>query len=131
MEVKKEDYYGLVNYRGRVKYYHITGSQDNNSARIKYIDYNPNREWPGVWVRNFNERLIEKFEKGSVEYEYFNSLTLEFHSLVTDLMLKAKERAADKTLPEIFYWYDIGTDYIQQAYKKAYKSIEKPEHINF
>jgi hypothetical protein len=126
---QKEDYYGLVNYRGRVKYYHITASEDGR-VRIEYIDYNPNREWKGVWVNNFNERLIEKFEKGSLEYEYFNSLTSKWHSLLTDLMLKAKERAVDKKLPEIFYWNDIGTSATKQAYKKAYKSIEKPEHIN-
>jgi len=52
-------------------------------------------------------------------------------SEISNLMLKAKERAVDKALPEIFYWNDIGTDSTKKAYKKAYKSIEKPEHINF
>lgn len=120
----REDYYALVDYRGRTKYYRVK-SHFEYDIRIEYIDYNPDREWAGVWVSK--ERIVESFKKGSIEYKYFNSLEKKFDSLQDALRERAKARSESAG----GIYLDISLSDIKKAYKEAYKSIKKPEHINF
>ncbi len=128
--VEETDYYALVNYRGKIKYYHVEKHYNNVDIWINYIDYNPDRH-SGVWVTKGKSRIVEKFEQGTDEYEYFNALKIEFRRLVDVLVVEEFNKSDDKTLPDMFYYASIGTDYYKKAYKTAYSSIKKPSHINF
>ena len=76
--MKKENYYALVSYRGKQKYYYVSASQENPMGgidiRVEYIDYNPNREWTGVWIKNGQDKIVQKFDSKSKEYKYFKQL---------------------------------------------------------
>ena len=127
--MKDKDYYALINYRGRIKYYYVS-SEDEKDLRIEHIDYNPDRH-KFTWVNNGKDRIVKKFEIDSKEYEYFTSLKNEANRLIEILAINEFNKSEDKTLADIFYYASIGTDYIKKAYKEAYKNISKPENIDF
>lgn len=127
--MEEQDYYALIQYRNKVNYYHVK-SHESDDIRIEYIDYKQNRN-RGTWIIKGKNKIIKKYEKGSPEYEYFNSLKAKFYDLVEKLAEEKKSASDDKTLPDIFYYSEIGTFYIKQAYKEAYRTIAKPKHIDF
>lgn len=127
--MKEQDYYALIQYRNRKKYYHVKSHEDDD-IRIEYIDYKADRN-RGTWITKGKDKIIEKYEQGSPEYEYFNNLKAKFYDLVEKLAEEKKSSSEDKTLPDIFYYAEIGTFYIRKAYEEAYRMTVKPEHINF
>lgn len=127
--MEEKDYYALINYRGKIKYYHIL-KHYNDDIWIEYLDYNPNRH-DGVWIKNGKNKIVEKFECGSIEYNYFNSLKREIINSIDLLAVEEFNKSEDKTLPDMFYYSRIGTDNIKKIYKKAYLNVTKPNHINF
>jgi len=126
--MKKEDYYALVRYRGREKYYYIPNSmeegedKDGYDTRLEYIDYNPKREWSGVWIKNGKDKIIEKFDKTTPHYRYFTKLNKNW-----DTFMKSEcERQGKIYKTEVFF---LGTCYVNQAYKKALKETPNPLNI--
>lgn len=124
--MKKEDYYALINYRGIEKYYHVSASmskdEDGYDTRIEYIDYNPERESEGVWIKNGGEKIIEKFEKGSPQYKYFKKLYKNWNIFMKEEL----ERLSRVYKEEVYY---LGTDYVRQCYRKALKETFNPLNI--
>ncbi len=118
------DYYALVKYRGRTKYYRVIRHFEDD-IWIEYIDYNPEREHSGVWVSNGIQRIVEKFERGSVEYEYFNSVRTKFEELLSKLREERNARSDDKSLHRTL-WCGIRICDIKNAYTEAVNSFEKP-----
>lgn len=125
--MKKENYYALINHRGKVKYYHVVASNQENKddyeIRIEYIDYNPNREWSGVWIKNGKEKIIEKFDKNTKVYKYFKTLHKNWNKFIEQ----------EITLMQKIYKTDdksglLGTDHYRKCFKKAVK--ETPNTLN-
>ncbi len=121
--MKKEDYYALVNYRGREKHYYISNSMedgDGYDTRLEYIDYKPNREHSGVWIKNGKERIKTVFDSTTEEYRYFKSLDNKFFELVEEWSDKLKK------------WYSldhtpfIGRLNVLTCFKKALKETPNP-----
>lgn len=113
-----ENYYAIVKYRGKERYFEVSASEtidDRIDLRVEYIDYNPNREWPGVWIKNGVSKLIKRFDKGSAEYEYFNLLKSNFNKIVEE-----EERRQSSSF--------IGTHNVLRCYKKALQST--PNTLN-
>lgn len=127
--MENKDYYALINYRGRIKYYYIS-AEEGKYLRIEHINYKPDR-YNFTWINNSKDRIVKKFEIGSKEYKYFTSLKNEVNRLIKILAINEFNKSEDKTLADIFYYSSIGTDYIKKAYKEAYKNISKPENIDF
>ena len=119
--MKNKDYYALINFRGRIKYYYVS-----ENLRIEHIDYKPER-YNFTWINNGKYRIVKKFEIGSEEYKYFTSLKNEVNRLIKILAINEFNKSEDKTLSDIFYYSGIGSYYIKKAYKEAYKNIPKPE----
>jgi hypothetical protein len=125
----KEDYYALINHMGRQRYYHVTASKpitsdDAYDIRIEYVDYNPNREWGGVWIKESAKKIIKTFDDTTEEYKYFNSLKCRFKQLVDDEILACKKRSGTRFLTF------IGTSNILKCYKKAVKEVPKPKQLH-
>lgn len=124
-----ENYYALVNYRGKEKYYYVSASmgkgedKDNYDTRIEYIDYNPERESDGVWIKNGKEKIIEKFDKTTPHYRYFKKLEKNWSVFMEEEL--QRQRRIYKTED----MWCLGTDYIKQAYKKALKETPNPLNI--
>lgn len=131
--MEEQDYYALVNYRGKTKYYHVGAHETHENGkidiRIKYLDYNENREWSGVWIFNGIERIVEKFDSTTDVYKYFNSVNEFIQNRFQEEYQKNYERSENKTLCDIFYMR-IGTSYIKKIYKEAFKTIPNPLNIN-
>ena len=121
--MKKEDYYALVNYRGRLKYYHIVSSLDGDPSgydiRFKYIDYNPERYSSGVWIKNGIEKIVEKFDSNSDVYKYFKTLDKKFDELILEEQIKqCKLWDINNIEPK---YYSLGTSYILSCWKRSVK----------
>jgi len=114
-EMKQTDYYATVNYRGKEKIYHITAEQDND-IRVEYVDYNPNREYNGVWIFNGKERIKNKFESESKEYKYYKALNKEWENQI-GIMEEQHKRVYNVSNAS------LGTDHYKKAYKLALKNI--------
>lgn len=126
--MKKENYYALVNYRGREKYYYVSASmgegedKDGYDTRIEYIDYNPERESEGVWIKNGKEKIIEKFDKTTPQYKYFEKLNKKWS------MFMDEERERQNRIYKTKIYF-LGTDYVKQCYRKALKETPNPLNI--
>lgn len=124
---KEEDYYALVIYRGRKKYYHITGSleddEDGYDMWISHIDYKPEREYDGTWIKNSKDKVIEKFYEGSEEYKYFKELQINFNLKIEEHSKKHKKQY------NLEYEPFIGTLNVLSCYKKALKETPNPLNI--
>jgi hypothetical protein len=127
--MENKDYYALINFRGRIKYYYVSAEEGKN-LRIEHIDYKPER-YNFTWINNGKYRIVKKFEIGSEEYNYFTSLKNEVDRLIKILAINEFNKSEDKTLADIFYYAGIGSYYIKKAYKEAYENILKPENIDF
>ena len=134
--MKKEDYYARINYRGGTKIYHVvascTNSKGGTDIRVEYVDYNPNREWSGVWITNGFEKIIKKYGKKTDVYQHFNSILQRFKELYEEEATKIYNKSSDKTLADVFYYNQIGTSKLQQFYKQAVKEngeLKKDEHL--
>ena len=127
--MKKENYYALVNYRGKEKYYHIVASneedKDGYDTRIEYLDYNLNREWDGVWIKNGKEKIIEKFDKNTKVYKYFKNLYKNW-----DKFIEQEIRLMQKIYKTDDRFGLIGTDHYKKCFKKAIKETPNPLNIN-
>jgi hypothetical protein len=126
--MKKEDYYALVNYRGKLKYYHIVASSDDDidgyDTRLRYINYNPKREWNGVWIKNGKEKIVKKFDSNSDIYKYFKSLDKKFDELILEEQIKqCNIYNISNVEPK---YYSLGTSYIFSCWKKAVKLTPNP-----
>lgn len=123
--MKKEDYYARVKYRGTTKIYRVTASEVNPKGgidiRIEYVDYNPKRESDGIWITNGIEKIIKKYGKKTDVYQHFNSIRNRFIELVKEEATKIYNKSSDKTLPDVFYYTQIGTSYRMKFYKQAVK----------
>lgn len=109
--MSKQNYYILISYRGRQKYFRVSAHEETingTDIRCEYIDYNPSRSWPGVWIKKGLEKSPKVFAKGSPEYKYFSSL-------------EAKYRELSKGLS--------GTSNYLKAYKDAVKQTPNPLNI--
>lgn len=128
---RDEDYYALVNYRGRVKYYHITASLEDDvdgyDIWIEYIDYNPERMWSGVWIKNSVEKIIEKFDSNTDAFKYFKSLDKKFNELCLEERIRqCNIWNINNIEPQ---YYDLGTSYILSCWKRAVKLTSNPFKI--
>lgn len=126
MKIKNVNYYALVNYRGIVKHYRVKREWEDE-IYISYLDFNENREWAGVWIKT--DRIIKKFKKGTKVFNYFNQIETTIDSLAQNKFLEIKDENSDLDLPDIFHWYSIGTSFIKDCYKKAYKETPNPNNI--
>lgn len=125
--MKKENYYALVNYRGKNKYYFIYASENNPKGgidiRIEYIDYNPNREWTGVWIKDGQDKIIQKFNSKSKEYKYFIELNKKWNKLNTE---HSENNKKHYNLEKVDTF--IGTSNFFKNWKQALK--ETPNTLN-
>lgn len=126
-KIKKVHYYALVSYRGIIKHYRVNHEYEDE-VYISYLDFNENREWRGVNVKK--SRIIKKFKKGTKVFEYFNQIQTTIDSLLQSKFFEIKEKNSDSDLPDIFHWYSMGTNFIKNCYKKAYKETPNPNNIN-
>lgn len=115
--MSKQDYYALINYRGKEKYY-LVSAHEGNDIRVEYIDYNPDREWWGVWIKNGLEKIVKKFDESTSEYLYFKGVYNRFLEI-------RKEEAEKRNCSE----GSFGTSYILRFYKQAIKEIPNPLNI--
>lgn len=120
--VKKEDYYALINYRGRERHYYVSKSY-NNDIRVEYINYNPNSEWYGVWIKNGKDRIVKVFDKSTKEYKYFKNLNRNFKKLIHQWEKKNRD------IYNLNYFPFIGTLNVLACYKKALKITKNPLKI--
>lgn len=118
----KQDYYALINYRGSTKYYYVSASQENDpdgyDLRIEYVDYNPEREWSGAWIKNGLERIVKKFDSTTEEYKYFKCVYNRFLEIISE---EAKKRNCSEG--------SFGTSYILKFYRQAIKEIPNPLNL--
>jgi hypothetical protein len=130
--MEKQDYYALVNYRGKTKYYHVGAHETHENGkidiRIEYLDYNENRESSAVWIFNGIERIVEKFDSTTDVYKYFNSVGEFIKKRFEEEYQKRYDKSEDKSLPDIFYTR-IGTSHVKAIYKEAFKKIPNPLNI--
>lgn len=117
MKIIEQDYYVLVNYRGKEKYYHVPFSAQDGYVRLQYLDYNPNREWDGVWAKPI---IIKKFDNNTEEYRYFNSLKNKWQELLE------QEAEKDKKWYKLDYIPVIGTLNVLKCWKEALKMTPNP-----
>jgi hypothetical protein len=107
MQLTKQDYYALVRYRGKDSYFKVSAKY-NEGIWVEYIDCSYIREWDGVWIKNGEQRIIEKYSKGTPHYKYFSSLERRFYKLCLGV---------------------DGTDNIIAAYRRAVKETPNPLNI--
>ena len=128
--MKKEDYYALVNYRGRIKYYHVTasseGDENNFDTRLEYIDYNPDRHW-GMWIKKGKEKIVKIFDSKSSVYEYFKSLDKKFDELILEEQIKQCNIWDIKNIEPKYY--SLGTSYMISCWKRTVKLTPNPLNI--
>lgn len=116
-DMVKQDYYALINYRGKEKYY-LVSSHEGNNIRVEYIDYNPYREWWGVWIKNGLEKIIKTFDNTTEEYKYFKGVYNRFLEIRSE---EAKKRNCSEG--------SFGTSYILKFYRQAIKEIPNPLNL--
>lgn len=114
--MKKENYYALINYRGKVKYYYVSASHPEYGIRVEYIDYNPNREWGGVWISNGQDRIIKKFDSNSDEFKYFTELHDNWDKLCHEHAEREQKHYNTENIS-----YAIGTLNFLKYFKEALK----------
>lgn len=126
--MKKENYYAIVNYRGKQKYYYVSASEENpkgeTDIRVEYIDYNPNREWPGVWILRGQDKIIQKFDDKSNEYKYFKKLDKKWDRLCLE-----HAKSSQKYYKEDKIDMCIGTSNIFKYWKQAVRETSNPLNI--
>lgn len=111
------NYYARVSYRGKEKDYIVVAEEDND-IRIEYLDYNPEREWDGVWIRKGKNRIITVYSEDSEEAKYYKTLNDEWDKNIKEL---------EKQSERIYGTVSLGTDHYKQAYKKAVKTLKLAE----
>jgi len=111
----KTNYYATVKYRGKEKIYYVS-AEENSDIRIEYVDYNPNREWDGVWIFGGKEKIINKFDSKTKEYKYYKALNKEWEKQIETI------RDQHQKMFNVPY-ASLGTDHYKQAYKTALKIV--------
>ena len=126
--MKKENYFALISYRGRQKYYYVSASEENKKGgtdiRIDYIDYNPNREWPGVWIIGGQDKVIQKFDSKTKEYKYFRELNKNWDKLCLEHAQRIQKCYGLEKL-DMF----IGTANFFKYWKQAVRETPNPLNI--
>jgi hypothetical protein len=129
--MRKEDYYALINHRGKISYYHIVASliddKDGYDTRLEYINYNPNRQWRGVWIKKGKEKIVKKFTHDSDVFKYFKSLDKKFDELILNEQI-AYCKIWDIKDKDPKY-VGLGTSYILKCWNKALKLTPNPLNI--
>lgn len=118
----KTNYYAKVSYRGKEKDYRIVAEEDND-IRIEYLDYNPEREFDGIWINNGKERILKRYSEESEEYKYYESLYKEWNNQLTTM------REQHQRIYKVEY-ASLGTWYCKKAWRLAVNEINKKYNIN-
>lgn len=113
----KRNYYAKVSYRGKEKDYRVV-AEEGNDIRIEYLDYNPDREWDGVWIKNGRDRIVKIYNKQDQEFKYYKTLEQEWDKNIEEIKEQSKR---------IYGEVSIGTDHYRQAYRKAVKTLNSAE----
>ena len=113
--MKKERYIALMNYRNNLKYYYVSYSEDNH-IRIEYLNYNPNSEWNGIWVKNGKSKILKTFDSSTEIYKYFLTVYRKF---ILNVRNMEKDNAEKRRQA-------IGLRYMLICYKKAVKEVPNP-----
>ena len=119
LQCYETDYYATVNYRGKDKNYYVSFEEDND-IRIEYLDYNPEREWDGVWIKNGKDKIKTVFDKTTVEYKYYKDLEDEWDNEIEKIKKQHKR---------IWGKASLGTDHYKLAWRKAVNEVNKRNSV--
>ena len=120
----EQDYYASIKYRGSIKYYYVSNLDSKGHLRVEYIDYTPNREWDGVWIKDGLSKIVDKFDSTTEVYKYFTELKSNWNKLINEDAEKTKKYYKLNHTPF------IGTLNVLKCYKKALKITENPLGIS-
>ncbi len=115
------NYYAKVSYRGKEKDYRVVAELDND-IRIEYLDYNPEREFDGVWINNGKERILEIYLEDSEEHKYYESLNKEWNNQVTVM------REQHQRIYKVSY-ASLGTWYYKKAWRLAVNVVNEQSNL--
>lgn len=117
----KTNYYVKVNYRGKEKDYRVV-AEENNDIRIEYLDYNPEREFDGVWINNGKECILKRYSEESEEHKYYESLDKEWDNQVTIM------REQHQRIYKVEY-ASLGTWYYKKAWRLAVNVVNEQSNL--
>lgn len=115
--MEKQDYYALINYRGTQKNYYVS-AHEGKDVRVEYLDYNPEREWNGVWITDGIKKIVKKFDDTTEEYKYFRGVYRRFMEIREEESVKRNCSTGS-----------FGTSYILKFYKMAIKETPNPLNL--
>ena len=115
-------YYTKVNYRGKEKDYFIR-AEEGNDIRIEYLDYNPERECSGIWIKNGKDKILKTYTTESNEHKYYTDLFNKYYNQISII------RKEHQRIYKVDY-ASLGTDHYKKAWRLAVNEVNKKHVVN-